>query len=107
MSLTTSILPLMVGSVSGVESFFIRMEVSGYAVHTVILWGVGGGLVGRWGGKKVGALVLGACGLVSGAGLSFLVLRAALSIALAGTVGALTYGLVGGLILGTVFTDPS
>jgi len=105
LSLITSIFPLLVGSVSGIESFFIRMEVSGYASHTIILWALGGGVVGRWGGSKVGAASLGTCGLIAGAWLSFFVLRASLPIALAGTLGALTYGLVGGLILGTVFTD--
>ena len=105
LSLITSIYPLLVGSISGVETFFVRLEVAGYASHTAILWALGGGAAARWGGAKMGAAALGACGLIAGAGLSFFVLQAALPVALAGTVGALAYGLVGGLILGTVFTD--
>jgi hypothetical protein len=105
LSLTTSILPLLVGSVSGIETFFVRMQVAGYAAHTAILWALGGGATARWGGNKVGTVALGACGLLSGAWLSFFVLRASLPVASAGTLGALVYGVVGGLILGTVFTD--
>lgn len=105
LSLTTSILPLVVSLVSEMEPFMVRFQISGYASHMAILWGSSGGLIAWRGGTKVGAWLMGASGLLSGAYLGFIGLGGTGPLMLVSMAGALAYGLIGGVILGSIFPD--
>jgi len=103
LSLTTSILPLIVSLASEMEAFMVRFQLGGYASHMALLWGTAAGLVAWRGGPKLGAWLLGGSGLLSGAFLGFLGLGGTGPLMLVSMAGALAYGLIGGVILGSIF----
>ena len=64
-----------------------------------------GGIIGRQGGATIGGAIFGACGAVTGLGLSLIVLGGSLALGLAGLLTGLLYGAIGGLLIGYVFPN--
>lgn len=106
LSLTSSIYPFVVSTTFGVSSFEILLGVDRFSVLVGLLWAVGAGFLGWLGGAKVGAAVLGTCGLASGLTLSTLGLGGPAPVIAVGTLTGLAYGGGAGFLLGKVFEKP-
>jgi hypothetical protein len=106
LSLTATILPTILASISMGDSMFIRWQLADYAAHSVLVWAIGGWGVAKVGDQKAGALILGLVGLSVGALLCLGVFGSAPKILAAMTLGGAAYGAVGGLLLGRILEKP-
>jgi hypothetical protein len=69
-------------------------------------WAVGGWAVQRTGDKKLGAIVLGIVGLITGMVFTGVGIGTEINVLLTGGGGALLYGAIGGMIIGDALRDP-
>lgn len=101
--LTTSILPAALSITTGIESFFVRFAFSGYAAHVTLAWAVCGWVIVKMGSPKMGAIFMGVVGVASDVALLTLAgVGAETKILLAGGFAAGIYGVIGGLLIGTI-----
>ncbi|MDD2852929.1 MAG: hypothetical protein PHY09_13650 [Desulfuromonadaceae bacterium] len=106
LSLTTTIIPSAMEFSGTMDSFSARWGLGGYAVYSMMAWAVGGWAVQRTGDKKLGAIVLGFVGLVTGLLFTGVGLGTELNLFLTGGGAGLLYGAVGGMIIGDALRDP-
>lgn len=99
MSLTTTIIPTAVATVVGSEPFFVRFALAEYFAHTALVWGAAAWAAARIGSPRLGAIILGATGAITGLLLALASLSSTTAILLSSTIGALLYGIIGGLII--------
>ena len=99
MSLTTTIIPTAVTTVVGGEPFFIRFALADYFAHTALVWCAAAWATARIGSTPLGAIIMGLTGAVTGLLLAIAQLGTASNIVLSSTIGALIYGVIGGLII--------
>ncbi len=107
LSLTSSVLPTIVSTLGGGDSFFIRWALSDYAAHTTLLWAVGGWSVAKVGIPRAGAVILGVVGLCSGLLLGGVALGTQATLLLTTGLGGGAYGVLGGLLLGGMLRSDS
>lgn len=106
LSLTTNIIPSALSMMGYMDSFTARWDLGGYAVYSMMAWAVGGWAVQKTGDKRMGAIVLGTVGLISGFLFTGVGISTALNILLTGGAAALLYGAIGGMIIGDALRDP-
>lgn len=103
-SLVTAIFPFATARLMPTESFDMS-RILRYTLPIMILWIIGGALVGWQGGKRIGVLALGGCGALAGFILSVFAVSGNISFVVGGTLIGLVYGAVGGLIIGAAFSN--
>ena len=106
LSLTSNVIPSALSLMGSMDSFSARWGLGGYAVYSVLAWAVGGWAVQRTGDKKLGAIVLGSVGLATGLLFTGIGLGTEMNVILTGSVAALLYGAIGGMIIGDALRDP-
>ncbi|MDD2732926.1 MAG: hypothetical protein PHF56_03215 [Desulfuromonadaceae bacterium] len=106
LSLTTNIIPSALTMMGLMDSFSARWGLGGYAVYSMLAWAVGGWAVQKTGDKKLGAIVLGSVGLVTGLLFTGVGISTQMDLLLTGGTAALLYGAVGGMIIGDALRDP-
>lgn len=106
LSLTTNIIPSSLSMMGLMDSFTARWDLGGYAVYSMMAWAVGGWAVQKTGDKRMGAIVLGTVGLITGLLFTGVGISTALNIMLTGGAAALLYGAIGGMIIGDALRDP-
>jgi MFS family permease len=106
LSLTSTILPTVLSTLGIGDPFFNRFALSGYAAHVTLAWAFGGWVSVRLDRPKLAMTVLGLVGVISGIALVVLSFGSSTSLLLAGGIAGGLYGLVGGLLIGTVFRTP-
>jgi hypothetical protein len=106
LSLTTNIIPSAMSLVLGMDSFSARWGLGGFAVYSMLAWAVGGWAVQRTGDKKLGAVILGFVGLVTGLLFTGVGIGTEMNLLLTGGGAALLYGAIGGMIIGDALRGP-
>lgn len=106
LSLTANIIPSAIEFSGMMDSFQVRWGMGGFAVYSMMAWAVGGWAVQKTGDKKLGAIILGFVGLVTGLVFTGIGLGTAFNLLLTGGGAALLYGAIGGLIIGDALRDP-
>jgi len=106
LSLTTNIIPSAISILGLMDSFSARWELGGFAVYSMMAWGVGGWAVQKTGDKRLGAIVLGSVGLATGLLFTGVGISTEMNILLTGGGAALLYGAIGGMIIGDALRDP-
>ena len=104
-SLTLTVLPFVLSLLLGANTMDVVFRVNDFALPMALVWAVVGAALGRVGGMRNGALLLGVCGALSGIILAAFGVEGNLATIGVSALGCLAYGAVGGLILGRVFTD--
>lgn len=105
-SLTTGILPFVIAKFFEITSFEVMIEVRNFTLAVSLLWAIGGGIVGWYGGAQLGGIIIGLCGIISGFILGAFALDGNLLQITIGILSGLIYGVFGGLIVGQVFPKP-
>lgn len=103
-SLVTAVFPFATARLLQTESFDMS-QIFRYTLPIVVLWIIGGALVGWQGGKRTGILAFGACGALGGFILSVFAVSGNVSFVVGGTLIGLAYGAIGGLIIGAAFSN--
>ncbi|NJC87872.1 MAG: hypothetical protein FIB02_04965 [Desulfuromonas sp.] len=106
LSLTTTIIPTAMESMGVMDTFSARWDLGGFAVYSMMAWAVGGWAVQRSGDKRLGAIILGFVGLVTGLLFTGVGIGTEMSLLLTGGGAALLYGAVGGMIIGDALRSP-
>ncbi|MBL0226886.1 MAG: hypothetical protein IPQ16_15370 [Geobacteraceae bacterium] len=106
LSLTTNIIPSAISMMGLMDSFSARWEMGGFAVYSMMAWAMGGWAVQKTGDKRMGAIVLGSVGLITGLLFTGIGIGTAINILLTGGGAALLYGAIGGMIIGDALRDP-
>jgi hypothetical protein len=106
LSLTTNIIPSAISMMGFMDSFSARWEMGGFAVYSMMAWGVGGWAVQKTGDKRMGAIALGAVGVTTGLLFTGIGIGTQANILLTGGGAALLYGAIGGMIIGDALRDP-
>jgi hypothetical protein len=106
LSLTTTIIPSAMLAVLGMDNFFARWGLGGFAVYSMMAWAVGGWAARKTGSKMLGAITLGIVGLVTGLVFTGFGLGTEMNLLLTGGGAGLLYGAIGGLILTDALRNP-
>lgn len=106
LSLTTTIIPSALEMVVGMDSFSARWGLGGFAVYSMMAWAVGGWAVQRTGDKRLGAIILGFVGLVTGLLFTGVGIGTEMNVLMTGGGAALLYGAIGGMIIGDALRSP-
>jgi hypothetical protein len=105
LSLSVAIIPLVMSNIFNLYSIDLMLAVRGFGIPLAILWAVGGGVIGWFGGPRLGVSVLGGIGIFSGLLLGSVALNGDLSIIGVSALTGVAYGGIGGLILGKAFPN--
>jgi hypothetical protein len=106
LSLTSNIIPSAMELAGILGSFSARWDLGGYAVYSMILWGIGGRAAQKTGDKKMGAIILGSVGLASGLLFTAIGIGTDVNILLTAAAASLLYGAIGGMIIGDALRNP-
>ncbi|HBA71270.1 MAG: hypothetical protein A2X82_19890 [Geobacteraceae bacterium GWC2_55_20] len=106
LSLTSNVIPSALSFTGTMDSFSARWSLGGYAVYSIMAWAVGGWAVQKTGDKKPGAIILGSVGLASGLLFTWAGIGTELDVLLTGSIAALLYGAIGGMIIGDALRNP-
>lgn len=106
LSLTSNVIPSALSLTGNMDSFSARWALGGFAVYSMMAWAVGGWAVQRTGDKKLGAIVLGSVGLISGLFFTGVGIGTEMNVLLTGGGAGLLYGAVGGMIIGDALRNP-
>lgn len=106
LSLTTTIIPSALEMMVGMDTFSARWGLGGFAVYSMMAWGVGGWAVQRTGDKRLGAIILGFVGLVTGLLFTGVGIGTEMNMLMTGGGAALLYGAIGGMILADALRSP-
>ncbi len=106
LSLTSNVIPSSLSMMGFMDSFSARWDLGGFAVYSMMAWAVGGWAVQKTGDKRMGAIILGLVGLVTGLLFTGIAIGTAMNILLTGGGAALLYGAIGGMIIGDALRSP-
>ena len=106
LSLTTTIIPTAMETLVGIDTFSARWALGGFAVYSMMAWAVGGWAVQRTGDKRLGAIILGFVGLVTGLVFTGVGIGTEPNVLMTGGGAALLYGAIGVLIIGDALRSP-
>ena len=104
LSLTNTFFPIALARVVEEISLVSLANVRGMTLFVALMWAIAGGIVGWYGGSRIGGLVMGICGVASGLLLGIIADSGPLLILVGAGVG-LVYGMPGGWLMGRVFPD--
>lgn len=106
LSLVSNIIPSAMEYTGAMDSFSARWELGGFAVYSMIIWGLGARSAQKFGDKKLGAIIMGSVGCASA--LIFTAVGITTEITTLMTAGgvALLYGAFGGLLIADAFRSP-
>lgn len=107
LSLTSNIIPSVLSFAGITDNFSARWALGGYAVYSMMIWGVGGWAVQKTGSMKLGAIILGSVGLVSGLLFTSIGIGTDINALLYGGGAAMLYGAIGGMMIGEALRDPA
>lgn len=107
LSLTTTILPAAIEFMRVSDSFSARLDLAGFAVYAIMLWGVGGWAAKRTGSILGGAVVLGLVGLTSAALFTGMAYGAGTVSFLFCTFVGTVYGAIGGMLIAAALVEPA
>ena len=105
-SLCVSILPMVLQLRGAGDTAGLAFYLSRFMVPTAILWAIGGLTVMRVKHLQAAGIIVGAIGVISGAGLVVVGLAPVLEYIVVGGISGLIYGYLGGLILGRLLALP-
>jgi hypothetical protein len=91
LSLTITVLPTVIETLGVNDSFSARIDLPGFAVYSVMLWGVGGWTARKTASTLGGGIILGLVGLISAAVFT--------QTALLGGAAGMIYGIFGGMLI--------
>lgn len=106
LSLTTTIIPTAMTTMTGMDTFSARWGLGGFAVYSMMAWAVGGWAAQRSGNKWFGAIILGLVGLVTSLVFTVVGIGTEMNLLLTGGGAGLLYGAVGGMILTDALRSP-
>lgn len=106
-SLTTGVYPFVIAKWFQINSFEVMFEIRGFVILMALLWALGGGMLGWYGGLRNGIGILGLCGALTGFVLGTFAIKGELPLIMVGLLAGLIYGAVAGLIIGWVFPGQS
>ena len=106
LSLTSNIIPSVLAFAGITDNFSARWALGGYAVYSMMSWGVGGWAVQKTGSKTHGAIILGSVGLLSGLLFTSIGIGTEMTTLLYGSGAAMLYGAIGGMIIGDALRNP-
>ena len=107
LSLNSNILPSVMSYAGITDTFSARWALGGYAVYSIMAWSVGGWAAQRTGSRRLGAVILGFVGLVSGTMLTGYGISTGGNALLYGGAAATLYGAVGGMIIADALRQPA
>jgi hypothetical protein len=102
-SLARTLFPIVALNFLGSMSLEGLINVREVSTTVVVLWAISAGVVSWYGGMRLGAYVLGGCGLVSGVILGYAIAPGDPLALIIGMALGFIYGLPGGLIMGRLF----
>jgi len=103
LSLTVNIIPTAMEYIGIMDDFSARWALGGFAVYSMIIWGIGARSAQKIGSKIYGAIILGSVGCASGLIITGVGIGTDINTLLTGGGVALLYGAVGGMIIGDAF----
>jgi|GEM_PF-615830 hypothetical protein len=106
LSLTSNIIPSALELTGTMDSFSARWGLGGMAVYSIMAWAIGGRAAQKTGDRKLGAIILGAVGLISGLIFTGYGISTEIKTLLVGGGAALLYGAIGGMIIGDALGNP-
>lgn len=106
LSLTTTILPSVIEIMGAIDSFSARLDLAGFAVYAVMIWGVGGWAAKRTASILGGGIVLGLVGLISAALFTGLAYGAGTQLLLLCAFVGMLYGAIGGMLIAAALVEP-
>lgn len=106
LSLTTTIIPTAMTTMLGMDNFFARWGLGGFAVYSMMAWAVGGWAAQRTGSRMLGAMTLGVVGLSTGLLFTGVGIGTEQNLLLTGGGAGLLYGAIGGMILADALRNP-
>ncbi|MDM8529852.1 hypothetical protein QUF63_01675 [Anaerolineales bacterium HSG25] len=104
MSMTMTVFPYATIWLTASESYNL-ITLANLIIPIVFIWMIGGALTAWLAQARMGIVILGFCGVVSGIVLGLLVGDDTTSLLLAGVVSGLLYGTIGGGIIGYAFSN--
>lgn len=107
LSLTSNIIPSAMELFGTMDSFSARWGLGGFAVYSMMAWAVGGWAVQKTGDRKLGAIILGLVGLLTGLLFTGAGIGTDMNVLLTGGIAAMLYGAIGGMIIGDALRDPA
>lgn len=106
LSLLTTILPSLIEIARVTDSFSARLELAGFAVYAIMIWGVGGWAAKRTAHILGGGIVMGLAGLGSAALFTGIVYGANTQLVLLCAAGGMAYGAIGGMLIAAALAEP-
>jgi hypothetical protein len=99
LSLTTTVLPTVIETMGVNDSFSARIDLAGFAVYSVMLWGVGGWAARKTANTVGGGIILGLVGLISAAVFTHMAYGPGVELLLLGAAAGMIYGIFGGMLI--------
>ncbi|MFA7404679.1 MAG: hypothetical protein WC007_11820 [Pelobacteraceae bacterium] len=106
LSLVANIIPTAMEYTGTMDSFQARWELGGFAVYTMIIWGLGARSIQKIGDKKVGAIILGLVGCASALIVTGVGINTEINTLITAGGAALLYGAFAGLLIADAFRSP-
>jgi hypothetical protein len=105
LSLTTTVLPTGIETMGVNDSFSARLDLAGFAIYSIMLWGVGGWAAWKTASTWGGGITLGLVGLVSAAIFTGMTYGAGVNFLLLGGVTGMLYGMFGGMLIASALAE--
>lgn len=102
-SMTTSVFPFVIAWFYADLAMVVMLNARQWVVSMMIMWAMAGGVVGWYGGVRIGLLAMLICGVISGGLLGGLALG--LDFVMPGFGIGLAYSIPFGLIVGAAFAN--
>lgn len=106
LSLTSTIIPTALSYSGLMDDFSARWALGGFAVYSMMSWAVGGWAAQKTSSIKLGGIILGIVGLVTGLLFTGVGIGTDPKTLLIGGAAALLYGAVGGMIIADALRNP-
>jgi len=106
LSLTVNIIPTAMEYMGVMENFSARWAIGGFAVYSMIIWGIAARSTQKIGSMKFGAIIMGSVGCASGLIITGVGIGTDLITLMIGGGVSLLYGAAGGMIIGDAFRSP-